>query len=133
MVGSHHNCTRPHAITCANSCIFRLHAVESFPQTFLNYAPTFVTLYTLVPASLVLKGNEAERKSLSSNLTQMLEEVQNLNLVCDWVICQNMSNRFGESQQRGSHVGKFLGAHGPRDFPKRAEVSQTGMTCFNYN
>ena len=54
---------------------------------------------TLVPEALVLKGDEAERKSLWSNRLRISLQclnrfrIKNLNLACDWVISQNMSNR----------------------------------------
>ena len=65
------NCTRPRAITYTNYWTFRLHAVQRFPhENFPKLCPNFCDiLYTLIPASLVLKGNRRQRGRASRRIS----------------------------------------------------------------
>ena len=66
-----YNCTRPRAITYTNYCAFRLHTVQRFPhENVPKLWPNFCDiLYTLVPASLVLKGNRRRRGRASIRIS----------------------------------------------------------------
>ena len=66
-----YNCTRPRAITYTNYWAFRLHTVQRFPhENVPKLWPNFCDiLYTLIPASLVLKGNRRQRGRASRRIS----------------------------------------------------------------